>query len=220
MQYRKDYLIGKFGAQLGLFFTHYSNGKFKSPNSGINSYGIYLGANYNIESENRSPVVKVLASKKSFAEPIKFNAVFRSGFSDGVLVGQNPKPFYHFGAYLDKRLGRLSGINVGVDYFITQSIKDYIEFYDIAFEGEDPTFDSNVDYKRAAVVIGHEFYITRFSLDTQVGYYFYKPFDYELDLYTRTGVKYYLTNTIFAGLGLKVHGAKAEAIESPRPVPP
>jgi hypothetical protein len=51
-------------------------------------------------------------------------------------------------------------------------------------------------------------------VETQLGYYFYKPFEYEIDLYQRLGAKYYFTKEVFAALALKAHGARAEAIEA------
>ena len=52
------------------------------------------------------------------------------------------------------------------------------------------------------------------SIETQLGYYVYKPFDYEIDIYQRIGAKYYLYKNIFTGIGLKTHGGRAEAIEA------
>ena len=56
--------------------------------------------------------------------------------------------------------------------------------------------------------------INKLSIEAQVGYYVYKPLDYEIDLYQRIGIKYYLYKNIFTGVGLKTHGGRAEAIEA------
>ena len=53
----------------------------------------------------------------------------------------------------------------------------------------------------------------KLSIETQLGYYVYKPFDYETDIYQRVGVKYYIYKNIFTGVGLKAHGGRAEAGE-------
>jgi hypothetical protein len=85
----------------------------------------------------------------------------------------------------------------------------------VAFE---PTHDSytkaDTDYKRVGLFIGHELFINKFSIETQLGYYVYKPFNYETDIYQRVGVKYYIYKNIFSGVGLKTHGGRAEAIEA------
>ena len=94
-------------------------------------------------------------------------------------------------------------------------MQDYIKFVSVAFE---PTHDSytkaDTDYKRVGLFIGHELFINKLSIETQLGYYVYKPFNYETDIYQRVGVKYYIYKNIFSGVGLKTHGGRAEAIEA------
>ena len=41
--FKKENLFDKFGIQAGIMFCHYSNGRTKSPNSGINTYLLSLG---------------------------------------------------------------------------------------------------------------------------------------------------------------------------------
>jgi hypothetical protein len=41
----------------------------------------------------------------------------------------------------------------------------------------------------------------------------YKPFKYDIDIYQRLTLKYYINKNIFTGIGLKTHKAKAEAAE-------
>jgi hypothetical protein len=61
--------------------------------------------------------------------------------------------------------------------------------------------------------VGHELFINKLSIETQFGYYVYKPFKYDIDIYQRLVLKYYINKNIFAGIGLKTHKAKAEAAE-------
>ena len=37
LQYQKQNLFDRVGIQVGLMLTHFSNGRFKAPNSGINT---------------------------------------------------------------------------------------------------------------------------------------------------------------------------------------
>jgi hypothetical protein len=73
--------------------------------------------------------------------------------------------------------------------------------------------DSNTDYKRVGVFIGHELFVNRISLEAQIGYYVYDPFKNEIPIYDRVGMKYYITNKIFAGFTIKTHLFLAEALE-------
>jgi hypothetical protein len=124
------------------------------------------------------------------------------------------RQFYHVGAYADKRIGRKSALQFGADLFFSRYLEDYIKFVSVAFPKEHESYtDANTDYKRVGLFVGHELFINKLSIETQFGYYVYKPFDYEVDVYQRLALKYYVTKTVFTGLGLKTHNASAEAIE-------
>lgn len=94
---------------------------------------------------------------------------------------------------------------------MTQSIKEYIKYRSISSFEE--SIDPNTDYKRVGVFVGHELFINKLSIETQVGYYIYKPFKEDLDIYNRLGLKYYLTDNVFVVGGLKTHLFVAEAFE-------
>lgn len=210
LEYKKDNLIDRFGLQAGILFQHFSNGRIKSPNSGINSYLFQLGVNYSLEDKLEYKRDSVAPPR--FTEPIKFNAVLRTGVSESQITGSGQKPFYHIGLYADKRLGRKSAVQVGADVFFSMYLKEYIRYRAIAYP-ELPTVDPDTDYKRVAAFIGHELFINRLSVEAQLGFYIYKPYNYESDVYQRVGAKYYITKSVFGALSLKAHGGRAEAIE-------
>lgn len=210
LNYKKDNVIDKLGLQAGLIFTHFSNGRFKSPNSGINTYSLNLGVHYNFE-DTPNKKVDSIASITNFKEPIKYNILFRSGFNESPVIGSGQKPFYHFGFYADKRLNRKSALQLGTELFLTTSFKELIKFRAIAFP--ETQVDINTDYKRVGVFIGHELFINRISIETQLGYYVYRPFDFDIPVYDRVGMKYYLSKKVFTGFSLVTHGFLAEALE-------
>ena len=47
LAYDNQNLFKNIGFHAGILFTHYSNGRVKSPNSGINTYVLNVGLNYN-----------------------------------------------------------------------------------------------------------------------------------------------------------------------------
>lgn len=210
LNFKKENLVDGFGLEAGFFFTHYSNGRFKSPNSGINTYGINLGLNYSFCKKQPKIIDTVTVSLK-FKEPIKFNFVFRTGFNESLTIGSGQKPFYHIGFYADKRINKKSALQLGTDLFITTSIKEYINYRSIAYPEDH--LDSNTDYKRVGVFIGHELFINKISLETQLGYYVYRPFNMDTPIYDRLGMKYYWTPKIYSGIAVKTHGFLAEATE-------
>ena len=111
LNFKKDHVIENLGIEAGFFFTHFSNGRFKSPNSGINTYGLNLGLNYDFEKKPKYAVIDTVASSMKLTEPIRFNFVVRSGYNESLVIGSGQKPFYHFGFYDDKRINRKSAFN-------------------------------------------------------------------------------------------------------------
>jgi hypothetical protein len=212
LQYKKENIVDKIGFQAGFMFNHYSNGRFKAPNIGINTVAFNVGLNYNID-EALETQRDTLPEKSIYSERIKYNIAFRTGISEAPVAHIGQKQFYHIGLYADKRLGRKSALQLGTDVFFSRYLKDYIEFSAVAFPDRKPV-DPNTDYKRIGVFVGHELFINKLSIETQIGYYIYKPFDYEVDIYQRLGTKYYLYKNYFVGVGLKTHGGRAEAIEA------
>ncbi len=75
--------------------------------------------------------------------------------------------------------------------------------------------DPDTDFKRVGVFVGYELFINRISLEAQVGYYVYQPFKFDIPVYDRLGMKYYLgkEKKIYTGLSIKTHGFLAEALE-------
>ena len=207
--YTHDRIIDHVGLDVGLFFTHYSNGRFKSPNSGINTYGLTVGLHYDLNPIELPKVVE--ADPQNFAEPIKYNFILRTGVNESPSIGSGQKPFYHLGAYADKRLGRKSAVQLGTEVFFTLSNQEYIRYKAIAFP--ELNIDPNTDYKRVGVFVGHELFINRLSLEAQLGYYVYQPYKLDIAIYDRVGMKYYFTKNCFTGVGVKTHGLMAEATE-------
>jgi len=214
LQYKKENILDKIGIQAGFMLTHFSNGRFKAPNSGINTISFNVGLNYNFE-EPAVIIKDSLAPSSSYKERIKYNVAFRTGISEGPIPHLGQRQFYHISGYADKRVGRKSAIQFGTDVFFSRYLRDYIKFASVAFPETHKSYAKpGTDYKRIGVFIGHELFINRVSIETQFGYYVYKPLNYEIDVYQRLGLKYYINKTVFTGLGLKTHGGRAEAIEA------
>lgn len=209
LSYQKSNIYKGFGINAGVMFCHYSNGRTKSPNSGINTYLLNLGVNYDFDgkSQNKDSIV----DKKSFRERIKYNIVFRSGVNESPVINSGQYPFYHIGFYADKRFGRKSALQLGTELFLTQSFKDYIKYKANAYP--ELQLDPNTDYKRVGLFVGHELFVNRFSIEAQLGYYIYDPFKNEISIYDRVGMKYYISKKVFAGFTIKTHLFLAEALE-------
>lgn len=207
--YKHELLYKQFGLQAGLALIHYSNANVKAPNSSLNSLTFNVGINYKFDKQKKEYIHNLLDEK--FTQPIKYNLVFRSGVNESDIVGSGQFPFYIFSAYADKRLNHKSAIQTGVDVFFSNFLKELIYYRSVVSRRDN--IDPDSDYKRVGVFLGHELFVNRLSLLTQLGYYVYYPYDFEGRFYQRVGLKYYFGDTWFAAATLKTHAAKAEAVE-------
>ena len=212
LNYKKENLFKNIGIQAGISFFHHSNANIQSPNTSTNTLAINLGVNYSFEkSEDNQRKTMVFDTINYKKQPFKFNISFRSGINESDIIGSGKFPFYVLSVNIDKRLSRKNALQFGTDLFASKYLKEYIKFKSVAYPNEN--VDRNTDYKRVGIFIGHEFFINRFSIETQAGYYVYSPFDYLGPFYQRVGLKYYFSDKIFSSMSLKTHGAKAEALE-------
>lgn len=211
MHYRKDRIFNSpFGIQAGAFLIHYSNGKTKSPNTSTNNYGIQMGINYQLD-EAFNEFQKGLVQDFE-AERIKYNLLASTGLNDIGVIGEAQQPFLVLTAYADKRLNRKSSIQLGTDVFFSRIVKNFIEYRAVShIENDQITGDE--DWRRVGFFVGHELFVGKLSMITQLGYYVYYPVNFNKRYYTRVGLKRYLTEKLFVSVILKTHLAKAEAME-------
>jgi hypothetical protein len=207
--YQRENLIENFGLQAGFTFIHASNASIKAPNKGINTYGLNLGLNYNLNSESQS-LIKTIDTI-NYKEPIHFNAALLTGINESDYIDTGIYPFLVVSLFADKRINRKSALQFGTELHLHNYLKEHIKFQYI-FKG-DVTRDSYPDWKRASLFIGHELFINKISVITQVGYYIYSPDILEQTIYERVGIKTYFGNSFFASLGVKVHLVNAESLE-------
>lgn len=211
LNYKKERIIDRLGVQAGFSLIHYSNANVKAPNASTNTLAFNLGVTYDLDEEEPEYQQTLDSNDSKFTESIKYNLVFRSGVNESDVVGSGQFPFYIFSGYADKRINRKSALQLGVDVFFSNFLKELIYFKSVSFPNENVSGDD--DYKRVGVFAGHELFINKTSLLTQFGYYIYYPFDFEGRTYLRIGLKRYFGKKWFGALTLKSHGAKAEAVE-------
>ena len=209
LNYKKERLFKRLGLQVGLSLIHYSNANVKAPNTSVNTIAFNLGLNYNLDEEDTEFIDHL--DNGEFTESIKYNFAFRTGINQSDVIGSGQFPFYILSAYADKRLSHVSAIQLGVDVFFSNFLKELIHYQSVSFPELEVTGDE--DYKRVGLFAGHELFINKMSIETQLGYYIYYPFDFEGRTYIRIGLKRYFGDKFFGAITLKSHGAKAEAVE-------
>lgn len=209
LNYYRERMVGPWGMSLGVSLIHYSNANVKAPNTSTNSMVLSLGANYDLDSE---PIERQFHDvDMRFTEPVRYNLVFRTGINESDIVGSGQFPFYVGSFYADKRINLKSSLQLGVDVFFSDFLIEYNRYRALAFTNENRT--GQEDYRRVGIVAGHELFIGKTSLLTQMGVYVYNPIMFEGDVYLRLGLKRYFSDHLFAVLTLKSHWAKAEGVE-------
>lgn len=211
LNFKKERIFENFGFQTGFSLLHYSNANVKAPNASTNSITFNLGVTYNLDDEEPEYQNTLDENDRIFTQPIKYNVAFRTGINESDVVDSGQFPFYIISAYADKRINRKSAFQLGTDVFFSNFLKELIYYQSVAGLGENVSGDE--DYKRVGVFAGHELFINKTSLVTQLGYYVYYPFDFEGKTYFRIGLKRYFNDKWFGAFTLKSHGAKAEAVE-------
>ena len=209
INYKKANLFDRVGLQAGLSLIHYSNANVKAPNTSINSITFNLGLSYDLSGTTRKYMER--EKEEKFTEQISYNLAFRTGINESDVIDSGQFPFYILSAYADKRLSHVSAVQFGVDVFFSNFLKELIYYQSVSFPEENVSGDE--DYKRVGIFAGHELFINKMSIETQLGYYVYYPFDFEGRAYIRVGLKRYFSDKFFGAITLKSHGAKAEAVE-------
>ena len=209
LNYKQERIFDRWGINAGVSLIHYSNANVKAPNTSTNSLVLTLGANYDLDQAPLEVTEQVL--DKRFTETVRYNFVFRSGINESDIVGSGQFPFYIGSFYADKRINRKSALQLGGDIFFSDFLIEFNRYRAVAYPEENRT--GMEDYRRIGIFAGHELFIGKLSLLSQMGYYVYAPVSYETDVYLRVGIKRYLGGRFFAAATLKSHWAKAEAVE-------
>lgn len=208
--YHKENLVAGLGLKAGISLIHYSNANFKAPNTSTNTAAVNFGLTYDLDGGVKYEFIPK-QPKEKLTEPIRYNLVFRSGINESDVINSGQYGFAIFSAYADKRLGRKSAVQFGADVFFSNFLKELIRFQATSFPEMGVALDT--DFRRVGLFVGHELFINKMSVVTQLGYYVYYPFDFEGRVYNRIGLKRYFGEKLFASATLKSHGAAAEAVE-------
>ena len=209
LNYVRPQIFGPIGVQAGAILLHLSNANIKAPNTSINSVTFNVGLTAALDSNKETKEIETF--NEDINKKIRFGLIFRTGVNQSDVVGTPQFPFYIFSAFAEKRINPKSLVMIGGEYFNSKFLKEYIYYQSVAYPKNNIAHD--LDYKRIGVYFGHELLFGRFSVQTQLGYYVYSPFDFEGRVYNRIGVKYYLSSKWFVSATLKSHTAKAEALE-------
>jgi hypothetical protein len=185
--------------------THFSNGKTRSPNYGINAGSFSLGLNYIFNNKGAiilDPEIPMI--DKRYAQSVIYSA--------GTKVYDNllgKKYFISSVSYnLERILTHKRKIGLGADLSYDGSISE-------ALAGEDGTPER--DFNRLIRFGLHASYGVRYKklvMEIHIGHYLYYSKSTVLTpVYNKISVQYLFTRKLLGSISIKSHMAKADCLE-------
>ena len=189
---------------IGTAATHFSNGKTKSPNYGINAGSFSLGLNYIFNND--------AAIQQAPEMPAVVNRYVQSLiYSAGSKVYDNlsgKKYFVTSVAYnLERFISLKRKIGLGADFSYDGSISE-------ALAGEDGIPVKKFDkLLRFGLHASYAIQYKQLIMGIQVGYYLYSKYTVITKVYNKISIQYLFTKNIIGSVSIKSHMAKADCME-------
>ena len=197
-------LSDRFEGTLGTGIQHFSNGRMRSPNRGINLYGLNASIRYRLNlpdaSANKSELQKINSPIERFRPCYEFYVVGSIGFVTTFQDRDNSGIYYMAGsASIDaaRHYGYKGKYGVGFDWSYDESLK--VE-YRASYLAGVPT---HLLYW-PGVHLSHEYMIHRWTFITQAGVNLKTVGDKGAG-YGRVAFRYDLSKHIFLRVGLRVY---------------
>ncbi len=197
-------LTNRISASSGISLTHFSNGAFTIPNLGINIPTANAGLSCYFGKVGKSLIIDSVTAKNGKKEISYFAA---GGLRAVYPLGSTEK---------------YAAFSMGITFALLSSVKNqFLVGYDLFYN------TAHYDYfKRAKIILKNQFEnlqpgislfyaarISRISIITGMGYYIYSKYKQDGPVYHRIGMRYQVTENIFANVTLKTHFFKADFSE-------
>ncbi len=204
-QFDLRYRVNRFSEiSAGISITHFSNGKIKTPNLGINNIGIFTGYARHLAVENN---LKPSANKRNIKNFLEYNLFIAGAIKQNYPIGGKYYLYTVCSFNAKKIIKNKSKLGAGTDIFYDYSERAYFQNKGI----EKP----DIIYIKPAVYALYDIILGRSSVFFHIGTYLY-AFAKNQGIgmiYDRVGVQYYFNDLLSAQLSLKTHLSRADAIE-------
>jgi hypothetical protein len=199
----KQEFCKNFRSDIGISFSHASNGAFKTPNLGLNMPALYGGLAYMIKP--CPPKIHLDTIPK--CDHSRFFSVGIAGAISQISPpGGNYYPAVIVTGMVSKYWNSKNLWSLGLEIFYNDA--NYAEVH------HSDSTAKRKQYIQPAAKIGYALCIGRFSMPLEVGVYFYDHVNGELvPMYTHVGLRYQLSRRVLAGVMLKTYFARAEFFE-------
>lgn len=184
----------------GATYQHISNGGISQPNKGINFPTFSAGMDYALQPAafpERTPKGEVSYSKNRTYTLAAFGT-----FTDSPTNSEEHLPL--LGAVIkgSQRISRLSALTLAGEWVADYTLKEKIKQ-----DGAD------TDFRRGALLTGHELVIGRARLSQELGIYVYAPYEAPDPVYQRYGLTFRFGSRLFLGFNLKAHRFSADFLD-------
>ncbi len=195
----------------GISLTHFSNGSFKLPNYGLNIPALHAGVAYQLTKPNRHIERRLYDPTKPLEFDIhhilEIDFVGVVGFKNlEAIFGQK---FFVYSLYgnIRKEISLKSKLGMGWD--ISYDDSDYK-----MLEKKQISINNKISLVKTGISASYGLAVGKLSFDFNFGMYVYFN---DLDksdgaFYHKIGLKYDLTDKLFANITLKTHWGKADYI--------
>ena len=192
----------------GFSLTHYSNGALKKPNFGINTIAPKIGLKYNFYDH-------LAFHKEEVPMFLKKNEWLLSAFGgaknvifDSVNIDLMEKyegvyfPVFGISTTYNRQISYMSKIGAGMTFSYDGSVNAQIA---VDYNDLDPADSPLCDKIQISIYPSYELVINRLSVILQPAFYIYrKNFkDQSPVFHQRIGIKYHVSDNIFAGITLR-----------------
>lgn len=184
-------------------FTHYSNGKVKIPNKGLNGLFVSVGLKRYLHSPE-------IMEEQTEAPPFRKNeiALYSSFGWKEISLLYYQQQFNIVSATADyfRHHSHRGKYGAGIDLFYDQSLKT------VAVNNGTESPDDSYYYKIGAH-LSYAWKVSDLQMIAQLGHYLHAKVTLVGSLYTRLGLRYQFCRHVSGNLTLKAHKAKADFVE-------
>lgn len=183
--------------------THFSNGKTRSPNYGINIATVSVGINslcnydYLAKNDTEIPAVnrKIIYSIFVSAGPKVYDNLYGYKYVSGTVSFN-----------LEKYVNNIGRAGLGTDLFYDGSIGE-------ALSENGVTEDELVKLLRAGIHVSYAFRYKKVSAGANIGYYVYSKKIVLTSIYNKIFIQYMLSRNITGSISVRSHWGKADCLE-------
>lgn len=193
----------RLGMTIGAGLDHFSNGRMRSPNRGLNLIGAQVAVNFNINPIHAGEFHPQTIKAPDHPVSYELNVVGSLGMVT-TFAEINDRNFYRLAGSFSLDGARHYSLRgkygVGLDWTYDESLK-------VLYKNNYPSGDVPFSVLNWYGVHGsHEYMIHRWTIITQAGVNLKQVGDKGV-WYGRLGVRYDLTQSVFLRLGLRVYGS-------------